>query len=309
MHLIALAMALQAVALDATFVEPFAVAKDRAGNLYVCEHKGQRITRVDPGGAVTRFAGTGTPGYGGDNGPADSASFTDPHGIVIGPDQQMYVADTQNHRVRRIDLRTRIVTTIAGTGERGYSGDGGPATEAQFNGTFGIALDAGGRRLYVADLGNRRIRSIDLKTGIVTTVAGNGERGVPPDGSEAVDSPLLDPRAVAVGAKGEVYILERNGNALRVVDRSGRIRTLIGPGSATPDMKGPKHLWVAGDGGVIIADAENHLIRRFAGGALTTIETGSLNRPHGVYVDGSGTLYIADSYNSRVVQMKLPGRQ
>ena len=174
MHLLLLALAIEVVAPQATLEEPFAAARDRAGNLYICEHKGQKITRIDPAGAVTRFAGTGTPGYGGDSGPAPAASFTDPHGIVIAPDNRMYVADTQNHRIRRIDLRTGIITTIAGTGERGYSGDGGPAVKAKFDGTFGIALDAGGRNLYVADLGNRRIRRIEIESGIVTTVAGNG---------------------------------------------------------------------------------------------------------------------------------------
>ena len=305
MHLLLLALAIETVAPQAALVEPFAVAKDRAGNLYICEHKGQKITKVDAAGTVSTFAGTGAAGYGGDNGPAAAALFKDPHGIVIAPDNRMYVADTQNNRIRRIDLRTGIITTIAGTGEPGYSGDGGPAVKAQFKGTFGIALDSGGRNLYVADLGNRRIRAIDLKSGIVTTVAGNGERGVPPDGAKAIDSPLLDPRAVAAGPKGEVYILERNGNALRVLEKDGRIRTLIAPGSVQPDMKGPKHLCVDRDGGIIIADAENHLIRRYAKGVLTTLETGPLKRPHGVYVDSAGVLYIADSDNHRVVRMSI----
>ena len=305
MHLLLLALAIEVVAPQATLEEPFAAARDRAGNLYICEHKGQKITRIDPAGAVTRFAGTGTPGYGGDSGPAPAASFTDPHGIVIAPDNRMYVADTQNHRIRRIDLRTGIITTIAGTGERGYSGDGGPAVKAKFDGTFGIALDAGGRNLYVADLGNRRIRRIEIESGIVTTVAGNGTSGVPEDGARATESPLVDPRAVAVDGKGNVYILERNGNALRVLDREGRIRTLIAPGTVKPDMKGPKHLCVARDGSIIIADAENHLVRRYAGGVLTTLETGPLRRPHGVYVDAAGTLYICDTDHNRILKLKL----
>lgn len=304
MHSLVLALAIEVIAPGTALVEPFAVAKDRAGNLYICEHKGQKITRVDPAGTASRFAGTGEPGYGGDGGPAAEAAFTDPHGLLIGPDNRMYVADTQNHRIRRIDLRTGIITTIAGTGERGYSGDGGPATQAQFNGTFGIALDAAGRNLYVADLGNRRIRKIDLESGTVTTVAGNGTRGVPADGAIAVESPLMDPRAVAAGAGGNVYILERNGNALRVAGNDGRIRTLIAPGSVSPDMKGPKHLWVDRDGSVIIADAENHLIRRYANGTLVTLDTGPLKRPHGVYVDRDGTLYIADSDNHRVLKVR-----
>ena len=304
MHLLLFALAVEVVAPQAAFVEPFAAARDRAGNLYVCEHQGQKIMKVDPAGLVSRFAGTGAPGFGGDNGPADAAAFRDPHGIVIGPDNRMYVADTENHRVRRIDLRTGTITTIAGTGRRGFSGDGGPAVNAEFDGIYGIALDGRGRNLYVADLGNRRIRRIALRSGIVTTVAGNGTKGVPADGAAAAAGPLVDPRAVAADDKGNVYILERGGNALRLLDARGRIRTLIGPEGATPPMKGPKHLCLDRDGGIVIADAENHLIRRYANGALSTIDTGPLRRPHGVYVDSSGTLYICDSDNHRVLKLR-----
>ena len=303
MHLLLLALAIETVAANAVLDEPFAVAKDRAGNLYICEHNGQRITKVDRTGAATRFAGTGKPGYAGDNGPAAAASLRDPHGIAVGPDDRMYVADTENHAVRRIDLRTGVITTIAGTGARGFSGDGGPAVQARFDGVYGVALDPGGRRLYVADLGNRRIRMIDLRSGVIATVAGNGSRGVPPDGAPAAASPLVDPRAVAASG-GAVYILERSGNALRVLDRRGRIRTLIASGTVQPDLKGPKHLCVARDGSVIIADAENHLVRKYANGVLTTLDTGPLKRPHGVYVDRAGALYICDTYNNRILKTR-----
>jgi sugar lactone lactonase YvrE len=233
----------------------------------------------------------------------------------------MYVADTRNHRIRKIDLSSGTVSTIAGNGQAGFSGDNGDATQASFNGTFAIALHPKGDRLYVADLGNRRVRRIDLKSGIVTTVAGNGQKGVPTDGAVAVDSPLVDPRAVAVDGQDNVYILERGGNALRVVGRDGRIRTLIAPGSISPDLNGPKHLTVDRKGEVIIADAENHLIRRYSPstGKTTTIAgTGTrgthidsenplkteLNRPHGVAFDSTGTLYISDSYNHRILRIR-----
>ncbi|MCX6625112.1 MAG: hypothetical protein NTY38_29445, partial [Acidobacteria bacterium] len=211
---------------------------------------------------------------------------------------------TENHRVRQIDLRSGIITTLAGTGERGFSGDGGPAVQASFDGTYGIALDGAGRNLYVADLGNRRIRGINLKTGIISTVAGNGTKGVPADGSRAGGSPLVDPRAVATGSNGTIYVLERGGNALRVVDAGGRIRTLIAPGGGKPDLKGPKHLYVDRGGAVIIADAENNLIRRYAKGELTTLDLGPLKRPHGVYVDRSGVVYICDTYAGRVLRLR-----
>ncbi len=314
-------------ALGAKFVEPFAVAFDKQGNWYVCEHKGERIVRIDSSGNASVMAGTGKEGYSGDGGPAKQAAMFDPHGIVITANQQMYVADTRNHTVRKIDLKTGAISTVAGTGKAGYSGDGGLATKAEFNGTFAIDIDPAGRNLYVADLGNRRIRKIVLKSGIVTTLAGSGEKGVPQDGADASSSPLADPRAVAADSKGNVYVLERGGNALRVVDTKGKIRTLIAPAasaSATtkvePDLNGPKHLCVDRKGQVIIADAENNLIRKYdPKSGVTSIIAGTgkpgrdivaddplktqLNRPHGVFVHPSGALYISDSYNHRILKL------
>src|SRR5262245_42913736 len=225
----ACAATLEPIASAEKFVEPFGIDFDRAGNMYVCEHKGEKITKIDKSGRATTFAGTGTAGFGGDGGPASQAQFKDPHGLVIIRDQ-MYIADTLNHRVRKIDMKTNVITTVAGTGEPGYSGDGGPAVKAAFNGTFGIALTKTGERLYVADLNNRRVRAIDLKAGIVTTVAGNGTSAEPQEGARASESPLVDPRAVAADSKGNLYILERRGNALRVVDTRGIIRTVVAPG-------------------------------------------------------------------------------
>jgi sugar lactone lactonase YvrE len=321
--------AAQNTALDAKFVEPFAVAFDKQGNWYVCEHKGERIVRIDNAGKASVLAGTGQTGYSGDGGAASQATMFDPHGIVITANQQMYVADTRNHTIRKIDLRTGSISTVAGTGKAGFSGDGGPATKADFDGTFAIDVDPSGRNLYVADLGNRRVRKINLKSGIVTTIAGNGEKGVPQDGADASASPLADPRAVAADSKGNVYVLERGGNALRVVDKTGKIRTLIAPASSAstsaattvvPDLNGPKHLCVDRNDNVIIADAENHLVRRYdpkTGTTVTILGTGQsgkeiitgdplktqVNRPHGVFVHPSGALYISDSYNHRILKL------
>lgn len=316
-------------ALGAKFVEPFAVAFDKQGNWYVCEHKGERIVRVDKAGKATVLAGTGQTGYSGDGGKANQATLFDPHGIVITASQQMYIADTRNHTVRKIDLKTGFISTVAGTGKAGHSGDGGPATKAEFDGTFAIDVDPTGRNLYVADLGNKRVRKIDLKSGIITTIAGNGEKGVPQDGADAPASPLADPRAVAADSRGSVYILERGGNALRVVDRKGKIRTLIAPaksasGSAAmtvvPDLNGPKHLCVDRSDNVIIADAENNLVRKYdpkTGKTVTIAGTGQpgkeivtgdplktqVHRPHGVFVHPSGALFISDSYNHRILKL------
>ena len=223
----------------------------------------------------------------------------------------------------RISARTNnsAYQKVAGTGKAGFSGDGGPGDKAEFNGTFAIDLDRKGTWLYVVDLQNRRVRVVDLKSGIVRTFAGNGSQGAPEDGADAAASPLVDPRAVAVDSKGNLYILERRGNALRVVDRTGKIRTLIGPGKGALTMNGPKHLCVDAKDDVIIADAENHRILKYTprDGAVTVIAgTGQkgdridpadplrteLSRPHGVYVDRSGDLYVTDSYNHRILKMR-----
>jgi sugar lactone lactonase YvrE len=311
--------------------EPFAMALDRAGNGYVCEHEGQKILKIDSRGFISPFAGLGVLSFDGKSRETDQATFNHPHSLVIAKDQRMYVADTLKHRVQKINLKSGEISTLAGTGRPGFSGDGGPATEAAFNGIYAVDVNQAADRIYLADLENRRIRWIDLKSGVVWTLAGNGEKGIPTDGAEAVNAPLVDPRAVTVDSKGNVYILERGGNALRVVDSRGKVTTLIGSaakgGSAThsslerdPDLNGPKHLCMDPQGNVIIADTENNLIRKYSPATkkLTLIagtgEKGDrlvpdnplktqLARPHGVFVDSKGALYISDSENNRILRM------
>src|SRR5437763_14695998 len=178
----------------------------------------------------TVVAGTGEKGDRVDVGPAAQSQFNGMHSLAVGPADDLFIADTWNNRARRIDAKTGKVFPFAGTGRKGFSGDGGPASAAEFGNVYCVAFDARRENLYLADLDNRRIRAVQLKTGIVTTVAGNGEKGVPEDGAEATHAPLVDPRAVAVDSQGALYILERTGHALRVVDRTGRIRTVAGTG-------------------------------------------------------------------------------
>jgi DNA-binding beta-propeller fold protein YncE len=310
---------------------PFGIDFDSSGDLFFVEIDGHRVCRIDAKGMLTRIAGTGNKGSGGDGGPALAAEFNAMHNLAIGANDNIYVADTLNHKVRMIDHNTRTITTIAGT-VKGFGGDGGPATKALFSGIYCISLDPARERLYLADLDNRRIRMIVLKTGIVTTVAGNGEKGVPADGSVAARSPLVDPRAVAADSAGNVYVLERSGHALRVVDREGKIRTVVGTGqrgvsgdggpALLATLNGPKHLCLDKDG-VIIADTDNHVIRRYTpadgkivriagsgrkgdagvGGPALEVE---LNQPHGVYVHPRGGLYIADSLNHRILRIDRP---
>jgi hypothetical protein len=299
---------------------PFGVAHDAEGRLLIVEYT-SRLLAMDRDGKLVTIASDGNKGDGGDGGPAKSAQFNSPHALEVGPDGSIYVADSLNHRIRRIDPKTGVISTFAGT-TRGYSGDDGPANIAQFSGIYCIAFNPDKSSMIVTDLENRRIRAIDMNSGIVSLLAGNGSKGVPNNGADAKSSPLVDPRAAAMDSRANVYLLERSGHALRVIDSSGKIRTLIaGPKdrNAPRTLSGPKHLCIDRNDDVIIADTDNHRIVKWlareeklvpiAGGAKGTDGIGGapeklqLNQPHGVYLDAKGILYISDSMNDRVLRI------
>lgn len=306
----------------AKLLEPFGTDFDAAGNLYIVEMaSGNRLLKVDARGLLTHVAGQTAPGDAGDNGPALAARFNGPHNLAVLPGGDILIGDTWNGRVRRVTAATGTVATLPGFNV--------PADKARAAGPYCITLDFTGTQLVVSDL--RRVHAVDLKSGLTRVLAGNGAKGIPTDGALAVEAPLVDPRAAALDRQGNLYILERNGHALRVVDRAGKVRTVVnasgkkgadgdgGPGLAAT-MNGPKHICIDRDDTVLIADAENHLIRRYVpatGKILRVAGTGKkgaagldgppaqceLNRPHGVTVHRDGTLFITDSYNNRVLKI------
>lgn len=213
---------------------PFGVDFDSKGRMWIVELEGGRVHR-SANGVRKQVGGDGSKSYRGDGGSLGQATFNGMHNLAIAPDDSVYIADSWNHCIRRIDAKGHIIT-YAGSGKAGFSGDDGTAAKAQFNYIMCITLNPSGEKLHVADLKNRRIREIDLKFDKVLTIAGNGQRGIPKDGAKATEAPLVDPRAVCSDTAGNVYVLERGGHALRVVRPDGRIYTVAGNGKKVTAM-------------------------------------------------------------------------
>jgi uncharacterized protein (TIGR03437 family) len=245
---------------------PQAVAVDAAGNVYIADTQNARIVKVTPGGSASTYAGNGTPGYGGDNGAATSAQIYTPTGVALDAKGNLYIADYQNHRIRKVTTDGAI-STVAGNGNQGYAGDGGPATGALLNYPAGVAVDSGGN-LYIADWGNYVIREV-LPNGNISTIAGNHLPGYAGDGGLAIQARMSNPTDVAVDASGNVYFTDASAR-VREIFSSGFITTIAGNGTAG----------YSGDGGVATA--------------------AQLNTPAGLAADSSGNLYVADSGNNAV---------
>ena len=294
--------------------QPFGVDLDAKGNVYIVELGGGRVHKLTPRNIFMTLAGDGSKSYKGDGGPAKAATFNGMHNVAVTPAGEVFISDSWNFCVRKIDMRGNVSTAI-GTGKRGFSGDGGPLRKAAFSYTMCITMNAAHDKIYIADIQNRRIRVADLKTGKVRTLAGNGKRGVPKDGAKAIEAPLFDPRAVAPDSKGNVYILERSGHALRVVRPNGNIYTVAGTGKRgkkdgpgkQATLGAPKHICVDDADNVYIADEANDLIRKYdakTGEVSTVLGHGKvkLDYPHGVTWE-KGKLYVVDTGHNRILRI------
>ena len=259
-------------ATSAQLYGPWGVAVDIFGNVYIADSSNNKIRKVGSTGTITTFAGTGVGGSSGDGGAATSAQLYWPSGISVDISGNVYIADTYNNKIRKV-TSTGIITTIAGTGTYGSSGDGGAATSAQFFYPVGVSVDISGI-VYIADNGNNKIRMV-ASTGIITTFASTGTAGSSGDGGAATSAQLNNPYGVTVDISGNVYIADGTNFEIRMVTSTGIITTIAGTGGG-------------GDGG--------------DGGVATSAQ---LTFPHGVAVDISGIVYIADTYNNKI-RMVVP---
>jgi DNA-binding beta-propeller fold protein YncE len=320
-------------ALATNIGHPFGVEIGPDGAVYITEVVNHRVRRLDlASGELTTVAGCGRKGYAGDGGPAVEAEMNEPYEVRFDAAGNMVIVEMMNHVVRRVDAKTGMIATIAGTGRAGFGGDGGPATAAQFRQPHSIALDAQGA-IYVADIGNHRIRRIDPKTGVVETIAGTAERRLPKEGQVARGNPLFGPRALFID-EGVMWIALREGHSVwRMSLDDGVLHHIAGTGKAgyTGDgaaakearFNGPKGIAVDARGDIYIADTENNAVRVIDAetGRIATLAgsgpkaTGAegddgpatkaqLNRPHGVCVGLDGAVYIGDTLNHRVRRVR-----
>ena len=305
---------------------PYAVARGPDGDLYVCDVDNHRVRRISTKGHISTFAGNGTRGYAGDGGLATSASLNEPYEMAWDKGGNLYFVERMNHVVRRVDAQSGVISTLAGTGSAGFSGDGGPATKAQLSQPHSLTFDAQGN-LLICDISNHRIRKVDMLTGSMSTWAGTGEKRTAADGAPISGSPLHGPRAMALASDGKLWLALREGNAVLQLDpATNAIKHVAGTGKSgftgnggparLATLSGPKCVALDQAGNVWLADTESHSIRMIDVGQGTlklVVGDGQkgdgpdgparmcrLARPHGVFIDSDGSVLIGDSENHRI---------
>jgi trimeric autotransporter adhesin len=303
-----------------------AVALD--GSIFVADTYNNRIRLISPTGIITTYAGSGSSVFGGDGGPATKAGLKWPHDVCVDDAGTLYIADSNHNRIRRV-TPDGVITTVAGTGKSGFSGDGGLATKAQLQNPKSVALWAG--NLYFADSINERIREVDLSTGIITTVAGNGVAGFGGDGGPALDASFNVPQRIAFDAAGNLFVADTKNNRIREIKTDGIITTVVGTGVAgfsgdggagtSAKIKVPRGVAFDASGHLFFSDTGNNRVREWdpTTGIVTTIvgggqgyagdggpaATAKLYNPRGLSFDNAGRLIIADAFNN-VLRMVTP---
>ncbi|MFQ5928795.1 MAG: hypothetical protein ACE5MK_03790, partial [Acidobacteriota bacterium] len=305
---------------------PFGIVRGPDGALYICDVKNHVIRKVSADGRISTVAGSGKPGYWGDGGPALQAGLNEPYEVRFDKKGNMYFVERLNHVVRRVDAKDQTISTVAGTGKPGFLGDGGSGTKAALHQPHSIQFDGKGD-LYICDIRNHRIRRVNMRTGIISTFAGTGEQAPTPDGASIEGTPLNGPRAIDFDKEGNMWLALREGNAVYKLDmKARRIHHIAGTGqrgftgnggpAREATLSAPKGISIGADGNVYLADTESHSIRMIDL-VKNTIEliagTGErgdgpegdplackMARPHGIFVDADGSIFVGDSEAHRV---------
>jgi sugar lactone lactonase YvrE len=310
---------------------PSAIVFDPAGNFYIAETANHVIRKVDTTGNITIIAGIGTQGFSSASGPASAARLDSPQGLALDTANNLYIADTHNHVIRRLSLSTGILTTIAGTGAPGFSGDNGPGISAQFDLPTALALDAQ-NNLYLTDTGNHRIRRIAAATGLITTIAGNGNQGFSGDNGPATAASIDSPTGLALDSANNLYLADTHNHRIRrIAAATGLITTLAGTGSlgyfgdnaqaASATLALPHGLTIDAAGNLYLADTDNNRIRRIDAitGIITTVAgngtqgfsgdngpavAAALDTPRDATLSPAARLTLADTGNQRIRQLE-----